>query len=48
MYKSKFTSHKQYSFGLLFTKNEKKNYADQGTLQLFFTLSEKKLLAANL
>ena len=32
----KFTSHKQYLFGRLFSRNANKTYTDQSTLQVFF------------
>ena len=32
----KFTSHKQYLFGRLFSRHANKTYTDQSTLQVFF------------
>ena len=34
-WKTKFSSHKQYLFGLLFSRNVKKAHIDQNTLQTF-------------
>ena len=35
MWKTKFSFHKQYLFGLLFSRNAKKAYTDQSILQTF-------------
>ena len=40
----KYTSHKQYLFGRLFSIKAKKTYPDQSTVQSFFTLSKLKQL----
>ena len=44
MWKTKFSSHKQYLVGHLFPRNAKKSHTDQSILETFFTLSEKKHL----
>ena len=41
--KNKFTSHKKYLFGLVFSGNPKKKHTDQVYCK-FFALSEKKQL----
>ena len=35
MYETKFTSHKQYLFGSLYSIKAKKTHTDQSTLQVF-------------
>ena len=40
--KNKSTSHIQYLFGHLFSRNAKKTHADQMIVQVFLALSEKK------
>ena len=42
--KNKSTSHIQYLFGHLFSRNAKKTHADQMIVQVFLALSEKKHL----
>ena len=44
MYEIKFTSHKQYLFGHLFSKKAKKTQTDQSATTSFFLLSQKKRL----
>ena len=44
MWKTKFSSHKQYLVDHLFPRNVKKSHTDQSILETFFTLSEKKHL----
>ena len=40
MWKTKFSSHKGYLFGLLFSRNRKKAHADQSILQTFLLWKE--------
>ena len=35
MYETKFTSHKHYFFGILYSIKAKKTHTDQSTLQVF-------------
>ena len=44
IWKTKFTSHKQYLFGFLAFRNTKKTPTDQIILPVFFTLSQNKRL----
>ena len=44
MWETKFTSHKQHLFGLLFLRNAKKTDADQSILQALLIQSQKKRL----
>ena len=38
MWKTKFSSHKQYLFGLLFYRNAKKVHAGKNILQTFYSV----------
>ena len=44
MQEIKFTSHKLYLFGFLFSRNTKKTHTDLKTLQAFFLFSQKRRL----
>ena len=41
MYEIKFTFHKQYLFGRLFSRHAKKTHTDQSTLQLLSSVSKE-------
>ena len=43
MWKTKFSSHKQYLFGLPFSINAKKFHADQSTRQMFLLCLKRKV-----
>ena len=43
MKKTKFSSHKQYLFGLLFSRNAKKAHTDQSLLQTFLLCPKRKV-----
>ena len=42
MLEIKLTSHEQYLFGRLFSRNAKKTHADQSALQIFVTCLKRK------
>ena len=45
IWKTTFTSHKQYLFGSFLSRNAKKTHTDTKYTAIFLTLSEKKRLA---
>ena len=41
IYKNKFTPHKEYLFGLIFSKNQKKIYTDYGYYKHWYSVGKE-------